>query len=40
MDFEYSSTIWPWSGFFAVKITIDKEAQDFDGFAKGKIVGF
>jgi len=36
MDFEFASTIWPWSGYVAVKLTVGKEAQNFDGFAKGK----
>ena len=29
--------MWPWSGYLAVKITVDKKASDFDGSVDGQI---
>ena len=36
--FEFSSEIWPWSGYIAIKITVDQEAREYDGYAEGEIL--
>ena len=38
MEFDYSESIWPWSGYFAVKISVDREAINFNGVVEGQII--
>ena len=38
VDFDYSPNIWPWSSYFAVKLSVTREAINFDGFAEGQII--
>lgn len=37
MSFSYSPTLWPWSGYLAVKIMVAEEASNFEGLAEGLI---
>ena len=34
---EYSTRIWPWSGYLAIFVTINSEASNFHGIAAGQI---
>ena len=31
----YSKTIWPWSGYLAVKMRVNEEGSEYDGIAQG-----
>ena len=33
----YSDTLWPWSGYLAVTISVSEKARDFDGVIGGHI---
>lgn len=33
----YSQTIWPWSGWIALSLTISSHAQNFEGIAQGHV---
>lgn len=35
--FQYSPTLWPWSGYIAVSIAVTKEAASWDGIAQGQV---
>ncbi|XP_052062556.1 membrane-bound transcription factor site-1 protease-like [Mytilus californianus] len=35
--FTYSSSLWPWSGYLAVSITVSKSGATWDGIAEGQI---
>jgi len=35
--FTFSETIWPWSGFLAVHISVKTAGADFDGLAQGHV---
>ncbi|XP_076111687.1 membrane-bound transcription factor site-1 protease-like [Mytilus galloprovincialis] len=35
--FTYSSSLWPWSGYLAVSITVSKSAATWEGIAEGQI---
>lgn len=37
MEFSYSTKLWPWSGYLAVKISVGSEAKDFYGTVEGLI---
>lgn len=37
VSFTYSKTLWPWSGYLAVSITVAKHAAQFDGIAQGQV---
>lgn len=37
MSFSYSSKLWPWSGYLAVKISVNSEASDYNGVVEGLI---
>lgn len=37
MSFDYSVTMWPWSGYFSVKIAVSSNASNFDGVVDGLI---
>ncbi|CAF0772169.1 unnamed protein product [Brachionus calyciflorus] len=38
LSFSYSTpTLWPWSGYLAIEIKVDKSASDFDGLVDGVI---
>ena len=34
---QYSATLWPWSGYLAVSITVSKEAGNWEGIAQGQV---
>ncbi|XP_064544893.1 membrane-bound transcription factor site-1 protease isoform X2 [Drosophila montana] len=34
----FSSTIWPWTGWMSVYIAVNKEAQNYEGIAKGRLI--
>lgn len=36
--FTYSDTIWPWTGYLAIHITVSPVAALFDGIAEGVVV--
>ncbi|CAD7696955.1 unnamed protein product [Ostreobium quekettii] len=38
MQFEYSTTLWPWSGYLAIYIRVNADGQDYNGQASGTIV--
>ena len=33
----YSETLWPWSGYLAVTISVSEKAREFDGIIGGHI---
>ncbi len=35
--FSYSHTLWPWSGFLAVSISVAETAINWEGIAQGQI---
>ena len=35
--FQYSSMLWPWSGYLAVSITVAKHAASWEGIAQGQV---
>jgi len=35
--FSYSQTLWPWSGYLAVSISVAKSAANWEGIAEGQI---
>ena len=35
--FDYSETLWPWSGYLAVSFQVAEEAKNFDGVVEGQI---
>ncbi|WAR11340.1 MBTP1-like protein, partial [Mya arenaria] len=35
--FSYSRTLWPWSGYIAVSIAVDKMAAKWEGVAQGQV---
>jgi membrane-bound transcription factor site-1 protease len=37
MSFSYSSNLWPWSGYLAVKIVASEDSENFDGIVEGQI---
>ncbi len=37
MSFDYSKKLWPWSGYFSVKISVSENANNFDGVVDGLI---
>ena len=37
LTFEYSDVIWPWSGFLAISMTVNKEGAEFEGLAQGHV---
>ncbi len=36
--FTYSHTLWPWSGFLAVSISVAKSAVNWEGIAQGQVI--
>ncbi|GMH39212.1 hypothetical protein BSKO_07110 [Bryopsis sp. KO-2023] len=38
MDFDYSSRLWPWSGFLGLYIRVKDEGEDFEGVVEGEVV--
>jgi membrane-bound transcription factor site-1 protease len=38
VSIEHSSSLWPWSGYVAIYLTVNEECKSFDGIAQGKIV--
>ncbi len=36
--FTYSPTLWPWSGFLAVSISVAKSAVNWEGIAQGQVI--
>jgi len=36
--FVYSHTLWPWSGYIAVSISVPEHAANWDGIAQGQVV--
>ena len=37
ISFSYSDLIWPWSGYLAVHISVNKEGANFEGIAQGHV---
>ncbi|XP_050396545.1 membrane-bound transcription factor site-1 protease [Patella vulgata] len=37
VSFSYSQTLWPWSGFLAVSISVAKSAASWEGIAQGQV---
>jgi membrane-bound transcription factor site-1 protease len=37
LNFTYSTTLWPWSGFLAIKVEVEEEAKNYDGIVEGLI---
>ena len=35
--FQYSNTLWPWSGYLAVSISVTSQAANWDGIAQGQV---
>lgn len=35
--FQYSTSLWPWSGYLAVSISVSKQAAQWEGIAQGQI---
>lgn len=35
--FSYPPTLWPWSGYLAVSISVSESAANWDGIAQGQI---
>ena len=34
----YSETLWPWSGYMAIGITVSEECREWEGIAQGQVV--
>lgn len=37
VSISYSDKLWPWSGYLAVKISVNENGQDYSGLAEGQI---
>nr|XP_002122807.1 membrane-bound transcription factor site-1 protease [Ciona intestinalis] len=37
VSFSYSNSLWPWSGYFAVSISVKPEAEQWEGVAQGHV---
>ena len=35
--FSYSKTLWPWSGYLAISISVAKSGASYDGIAQGRV---
>jgi len=35
--FQHSTSLWPWSGYLAVSISVSKQAAQWEGIAQGQI---
>ena len=35
--FQYSASLWPWSGFLAVSISVAEHAAHWQGIAQGQV---
>lgn len=38
LTFSHSETIWPWTGYLAIHMTVSPAARNFDGIVKGTVV--
>ncbi len=37
LSFDYSSKLWPWSGYLAISMTIHRNGSEFEGIIQGHV---